>query len=264
MDHGWKVVVVRSVDGAKKRGRYFTGNGLSTVTGNENWEEADDEMKTIWEKGEDDGSSGGCRTMMPETNTRVGGGENGSMLEIDGGTKSMRIIQQEECNSSSSSSIGDDSDEDRDGDAESRYRYEHQNNNGSFDDAIQALEEALPIRKGISTFYNGKSKSFTSLADVWPSTTSSIQDIAKPENAYTRKRRNLGAFKLSNINTGRISKKPKTTTLHFTSDREKPNFIQHAKQSQIKRPLQLRSFSMVNLHRYNSAKIANCWPELRS
>ncbi|KAI3729893.1 hypothetical protein L6452_18565 [Arctium lappa] len=106
-------------------------------------------MKTIWEKGEDDGSSGGgCRTMMPKTNTRVGGGggENESMLEIDGGTKSMRIIQQEECNSSSSSSIGDDNDEDRDGDAESRYKYDHHNNNGSFDDAIEALEEALPIR----------------------------------------------------------------------------------------------------------------------
>ncbi|XP_024967159.1 uncharacterized protein LOC112507012 [Cynara cardunculus var. scolymus] len=216
-------------------------------------------MKTIWEKGEDDGSSGGCWRTLPETNTRViGGGESGSMLEVDGGTKSMRIIQEEECNSSSSSSIGEDSDEEREGDAESRYRYDQHNNNGSFDDAIQALEEALPIRKGISTFYNGKSKSFTSLADVWPSTTSSIQDIAKPENAYTRKRRNLGAFKLSNINTGRISKKPKTTTLLFTSDREKPNFNQHAKQSQIKRPLPLRSFSMVNLHHYNSSKIGNC------
>ncbi|KAI3734835.1 hypothetical protein L6452_14314 [Arctium lappa] len=71
------------------------------------------------------------------------------MLEIDGGTKSMRIIQQEECNSSSSSSIGDDNDEDRDGDVESRYRYDHHNNNGSFDDAIQALEEALPIRSNL-------------------------------------------------------------------------------------------------------------------
>ena len=47
-------------------------------------------------------------------------------------------------------------------------------------------------RRGISNFYNGKSKSFTSLADS--SSTSSIKDIAKPENAYTRRRRNLLAI----------------------------------------------------------------------
>ncbi|KAI3684666.1 hypothetical protein L6452_33891 [Arctium lappa] len=114
-------------------------------------------MKTIWEKGEDDGSGGGgCRTMMQETNTRVGGGggENGSMLEIDGGTEPMRIIQQEECNSSSSSSIGDVNDEDRDGDAKSRYRYDHHNNNGSFDDAIQALEYALLIREPVDVVFS--------------------------------------------------------------------------------------------------------------
>jgi hypothetical protein len=47
-------------------------------------------------------------------------------------------------------------------------------------------------RRGISNFYNGKSKSFTSLSDA--SSSPSIKDIAKPENAYTRKRRNLLAF----------------------------------------------------------------------
>ncbi|KAL4571158.1 hypothetical protein LXL04_017909 [Taraxacum kok-saghyz] len=191
-------------------------------------------MKTIWEKGDDDDVCGGsCRTSGV-----VGGGENGGMLEVVGGTKSMSIAGDEECNSSSSSSIGNDSDDDREEDVESRYN-DHHNNNGSFDNAIQALEEALPIRRGISSFYNGKSKSFTSLTDVWPSTSSSIQDIAKPENAYTRKRKNLGAFKLSNINTGRISKKPRPTTFQ---------------QSQVNR----RSFSMVNLHQCNPTKIENC------
>ena len=47
-------------------------------------------------------------------------------------------------------------------------------------------------RRGISNFYNGKSKSFTSLAEA--SSSSSIKDVGKPENAYTRKRRNLLAF----------------------------------------------------------------------
>lgn len=44
-------------------------------------------------------------------------------------------------------------------------------------------------RRGISKFYNGKSKSFASLREASSST--SIKDIGKPENAYTRKRRNL-------------------------------------------------------------------------
>ncbi|KAK6119664.1 hypothetical protein DH2020_046581 [Rehmannia glutinosa] len=61
-------------------------------------------------------------------------------------------------------------------------------------DAMDALEEVLPIRRGISRFYNGKSKSFASLADA--SSSSSIKDIAKPNNAYMRKRRNLLACNL--------------------------------------------------------------------
>ncbi|KAK6236668.1 hypothetical protein QUC31_020457 [Theobroma cacao] len=59
-------------------------------------------------------------------------------------------------------------------------------------DMMDSLEQVLPMRRGISNFYNGKSKSFTSLADA--SSTSSIKDIAKPENAYTRRRRNLLAI----------------------------------------------------------------------
>lgn len=47
-------------------------------------------------------------------------------------------------------------------------------------------------RKGISKFYDGKSKSFMCLANDVSSP--SVKDIAKPENAYTRRRRNLMAF----------------------------------------------------------------------
>ncbi|KAL1552297.1 hypothetical protein AAHA92_13110 [Salvia divinorum] len=61
-------------------------------------------------------------------------------------------------------------------------------------DAMEALEEVLPIRRGISRFYNGKSKSFASLRDA--SSSSSIKEIAKTENAHARKRRNLLATNL--------------------------------------------------------------------
>ncbi|XP_038883984.1 uncharacterized protein LOC120074946 [Benincasa hispida] len=107
------------------------------------------------------------------------------------------------CSSSSSSSIGEnsgfsvrssDNDNGEDNEAESSYK-------GPL--GMESLEEVLPIRRGISNFYNGKSKSFTSLADA--SSSSSIKDIAKPENAFSRKRRNLLA---SNLIAGGISKRP--------------------------------------------------------
>nr|CAD1825066.1 unnamed protein product [Ananas comosus var. bracteatus] len=62
-------------------------------------------------------------------------------------------------------------------------------------DALDALEESLPIRRGISKFYCGKSKSFTMLTDA-PSSSTSAEGLAKPENAYTRKRKNLLAFSI--------------------------------------------------------------------
>ncbi|CAA6659325.1 unnamed protein product [Spirodela intermedia] len=48
---------------------------------------------------------------------------------------------------------------------------------------------------GEAEFYAGKSRSFTSLAEV--SSSSSTKDLAKPQNAYTRKRKNLLAFSIN-------------------------------------------------------------------
>ncbi|RRT41042.1 hypothetical protein B296_00058099 [Ensete ventricosum] len=77
-------------------------------------------------------------------------------------------------------------------------------------------------RRGISNFYTGKSKSFTSLVDATSS--SSCKDLAKSENAYTRKRKNLLAFsvlsdKSSNLGNmeGRISKRPASSSRSMLS-----------------------------------------------
>ncbi|KAK4368586.1 hypothetical protein RND71_012378 [Anisodus tanguticus] len=45
------------------------------------------------------------------------------------------------------------------------------------------------FRRGISSFYAGKSKSYTSLADA--ASCSSLKDMVDSDNAYTRKRKNL-------------------------------------------------------------------------
>ncbi|RDX98485.1 hypothetical protein CR513_18572, partial [Mucuna pruriens] len=98
---------------------------------------------------------------------------------------------EEQCSTASSSSIGRNSDvssersmEEGENEVESAYH-------GPLH-AMETLEEVLPIRRGISKYYNGKSKSFTTLADAVSSP--SVKDIAKPENAYTRRRRNLMAL----------------------------------------------------------------------
>ncbi|CAH2072219.1 unnamed protein product [Thlaspi arvense] len=99
--------------------------------------------------------------------------------------------------SSASSSIGRNSDDDGkssedggddagDSEAESPYK-------GPLD-LMESLEEVLPVRKGISNYYNGKSKSFTNLAEEAATaltSSSSMKDLAKPENPYSRRRRNL-------------------------------------------------------------------------
>ncbi|KAJ7955984.1 Damaged dna-binding 2, putative isoform 1 [Quillaja saponaria] len=90
-------------------------------------------------------------------------------------------------------------------------------------DTMDALEDVLPVKRGISKFCNGKSKSFTSLADI--SSLTSVEDIVKPDNPYTRKRKNLLAHNTfsdvdwncslkNNIGVG-ISKRP----ANFSQDR---------------------------------------------
>lgn len=92
------------------------------------------------------------------------------------------------CSSSSTSSIGRNSDlsgrssDSEENEVQSSYK-------GPSLLVMDSLEEALPTRRGISKFYNGKSKSYTSLVEA--SDAASVKDIAKQENVYTRRRRNL-------------------------------------------------------------------------
>nr|XP_004245041.1 uncharacterized protein LOC101265566 [Solanum lycopersicum] len=121
-----------------------------------------------------------------------------------GGNKQVYINEEKACTCSSSSSIGENSDtisheesmDDDPQEVESPFS------------SIQSLHQVLPIRKGMSRFYNGKSKSFTSLREA--STSSSVKELAKPENVsyINKKRRNILACRLpNNKNHTGISKK---------------------------------------------------------
>lgn len=53
---------------------------------------------------------------------------------------------------------------------------------------MDALDDALPIKRGLSNFFSGKSRSFASLQDAAVTT---AQDLAKPENPFNKRRRVL-------------------------------------------------------------------------
>ncbi|KAI7732858.1 hypothetical protein M8C21_009861 [Ambrosia artemisiifolia] len=96
------------------------------------------------------------------------------------------VKDEDDRDSTSSSSIGnnsdasgaDDDDDDGGGEVQSLFKGPHA-------PRLRHIDK----RRGISTFYSGKSKSYTSLADAV--SVPSIQDIVKPEDAYNRKRKNM-------------------------------------------------------------------------
>nr|GEZ63652.1 hypothetical protein [Tanacetum cinerariifolium] len=95
--------------------------------------------------------------------------------------------EEEDDDDGSSSSIGKNSVGDDDVDV-SDGEVTSKDDSGAFS-GLNELEAALPIKRGISKFYDGKSKSYGSLADA--AKVSSIQDIVKKEDAYSRKRKNM-------------------------------------------------------------------------
>lgn len=107
-----------------------------------------------------------------------------------GDRRSVAKVEEDEDRSSSSSSIGRNSDDSPAGQSSSDSEGEEvqsSSKHGALGN-LEDLEAVLPIKRGISNFYAGKSKSFTSLSDA--TSCSSLKDIAKPENPYTRKRKN--------------------------------------------------------------------------
>ncbi|CAL0334792.1 unnamed protein product [Lupinus luteus] len=54
---------------------------------------------------------------------------------------------------------------------------------------MSSLLEHLPIKRGLSNFYQGKSQSFTSLASV-----GSLEDLIKPENPYNKRLKSCRSY----------------------------------------------------------------------
>lgn len=142
------------------------------------------------------------------------------------------MIEKETCDSDKSSSIGVASSNsdgssissslDASDDASSSYTSNYSaNSSGSLYD-LSDLMSQLPIKRGLSKFYQGKSQSFTSLSRV-----GSIEELAKKESAYNNKRKllngcksyggGLNNYKLYNLPKPIISKKKSRGLLSSSS-----------------------------------------------
>ncbi|KAH7683716.1 hypothetical protein IHE45_05G201200 [Dioscorea alata] len=174
-------------------------------------------------------------------------------------------VRLEVAESSSSSSIGENSDgsgavgSGSDGE-------EVESGCGGALEALDALEESLPIRRSISKFYHGKSKSFTTLLDA---ASCSTKDFIKPENAYTRKRKNLLAYHITWNTSNTTSKRPAiatsmnkmiNTTSYCNGEQAllKPaNIASMVGSSGLKKCcLSMRSYSMMNLQGTSNSRSA--------
>ncbi|KAF9661986.1 hypothetical protein SADUNF_Sadunf18G0006300 [Salix dunnii] len=98
--------------------------------------------------------------------------------------------------SDSSSSLGapDDSDEDDDEEEDEEGGVVSSKKNNALG-SLNSLEDALPIKRGLSNHFSGKSKSFTNLSEV--NTVNSVKELEKPENSFNKRRRILMASKWS-------------------------------------------------------------------
>ncbi|CAL0327258.1 unnamed protein product [Lupinus luteus] len=112
--------------------------------------------------------------------------QNGSGFQIAGPPKFFAGGSSE---SENSSTIGtpDDSDiEDEEDEVQSNFK--EKTGLGSLD----SLEDSLPIKRGLSSHFDGKTKSFTNLSQV-----SNLKELQKQESPFNKRRRVLIASKWS-------------------------------------------------------------------
>lgn len=117
----------------------------------------------------------------------VQGDNNKKLCDIVGSFSSSESESESEI-SSSASSLESDSFEDVTSPAFSSPSSADQFGNEPLSD-MSSLFQQLPIKRGLSKYYQGKAQSFTSLAKV-----SSLEDLVKPENPYNKKMKTCRSY----------------------------------------------------------------------
>ncbi|KAJ6854071.1 putative histone H3.v1 [Iris pallida] len=89
--------------------------------------------------------------------------------------------QEEDAKSSDSSSAGSSDQEDHVDENDRKIK------NGSFS-SLSSLEESLPLKRGLSNYFSGKSRSFSNLSECG---NADVGELAKPENPFNKRQRIL-------------------------------------------------------------------------
>ncbi|KAK8918288.1 hypothetical protein KSP39_PZI021015 [Platanthera zijinensis] len=122
--------------------------------------------------------------------------EDAAALDRDeiNGYNSFRVsVEEDDDGSSETSSIGalsssSDDDEENGDVVQSKLKDE------GILASLDSLEESLPIKRGLSNFFTGKSKSFATLSDAGGG---HAKDLVKHENPFNKRRRILMSYKAS-------------------------------------------------------------------
>lgn len=104
----------------------------------------------------------------------------------DGSLRRTKLEIQNEEASMESSSIGEPDDDDDDDVTD-----DDEVQSTSSLSCLASLEDSLPIKRGLSKFYAGKSKSFANLTEV-----KNLKELGKSENPFNKRRRTLMAYNL--------------------------------------------------------------------
>ncbi|EOA27753.1 hypothetical protein CARUB_v10023908mg [Capsella rubella] len=118
-----------------------------------------------------------------------GGSQIGLRMRMSGDDDNNNSKSPEE-SSDSSSSIGESSENEEEEEEDDAVSFR---GGGTLDSFSSSLEESLPIKRGLSNHYVGKSKSFGNLMEA---ASNKAKDLEKVENPFNKRRRLLIANKL--------------------------------------------------------------------
>ncbi|KAF5461544.1 hypothetical protein F2P56_017631 [Juglans regia] len=145
----------------------------------------------------------------------IGGTGDGDGLVFGiGGRGKGREANEESSESSSSIGAPDDSEDEGDDCVSSKEILS--NFKGAGLGSLGSMEDTLPIKRGLSNHFTGKSKSFANLSEV-----NTLKDLKKSENPFNKRRRVLVAAKWSSRKSSFYSSSnPKSMPLLVLNEEE--------------------------------------------
>ncbi|KQK17358.1 uncharacterized protein LOC100838878 [Brachypodium distachyon] len=154
------------------------------------------------------GGGGGARkrkdVVRPEETAEDGGGGVHGLFVLE------TVVEEEAEAEGERSSIGAVSDDEAVEDGDEAESSPGQRKKKAGLACLDALDDALPIKRGLSSFFSGKSRSFANLQDVVAvaGETGGANVLAKPENPFNKRRRVLRCSSMRRVSSTSLTALP--------------------------------------------------------